>query len=221
MRTTVGPLPPSVYWRRRIIVLAIVLLPFAGLRMCVGGSGSDTARMQSANQSTQDGSSAHPYVPYITPIPAKPSASPSPSPTRSVPVTAVRGPTPACFDANLALTAGTDARTYAAGVTPQLSMTVQNVTSWACRRDLGTAAREFVITSGPAHTWASHDCGPRGGSALVTLSPGASQTFTVSWPRQRSQPGCPGAPTVATPGTYRLQAKLGTLVSDQVVFHLA
>ncbi len=216
---TVGPLPPSVYWRRRITVLAVLLLPFVGLRMCMAG-GSDPGQMTSAKKTSQDGTAAHPYVPFITPIPPKPTPSPSPRPSRSVQPVVGRGPTPVCFDANLELTASTDARTYPAGTTPQLSMTVRNVTSWTCRRDLGPGAREFIITSGPAHTWASHDCGPPGGSVLATLSPGAAQTFTVSWPRQRSQPGCKGPGAVATAGTYRLQARLGTLLSDRVVFHL-
>lgn len=225
MRTTVGPLPPHVYWRRRLTLLGVLVLAFVGVRFWIGSGTSDADRntLPKGSSAAADGTPGHPYIPVVTPIPATPTPSPTPTPTPSP----SPSPTPvappaigACADTDLQLTAVTDARTYAVGGTPLLSMMVRNVSKRTCRRDLGPGAREFLITSGPAHTWSSRDCDPARGSVLVTLLPGTIQTFSVTWSGQRSQPGCPAARPVAAAGTYRLQVRVGTLTSTPTVFHL-
>lgn len=125
-----------------------------------------------------------------------------------------------CGDAELALSAAAGSPDYPVGSAPKLIMTVRNVSGRSCVRDLGPGVRELIVTSGPAHTWSSDDCQPGGASLLVMLKPGAAQTFTESWTGRRSQPKCRGNRSVATAGTYRVQARLGSLRSDPSVFRL-
>ncbi|MDQ6875483.1 MAG: hypothetical protein M3042_10545 [Actinomycetota bacterium] len=230
MRTTVGPLAPEVYWRRRLAILGVLIVAVFAVRAFAMSDTSRAGRTnthpRTAAAGPQAGTSAHPWLPHLT-------ASASPSPHRSSPAPApiagggkarVAGSAPAilsCADSDLSVTATTDARTYRVGAKPKLTMTVRNTSDRACRRDLGAAARELIITSGTAHTWSSADCQAAIGAADLTLLPaGALRTFSVQWSGQRSLPGCAGARSVATAGTYRLQARLGTLRSATRVFHL-
>ncbi len=207
------------------------VIALVGVRACAG---SDTSTARSANgnaahttqvkKSTAPlGTAEHPYVPTA------PSPTPSASPSRSAGPTARATSSPApvagpvggtCTDAELRLTAATDARSYRVGAKPRLTMVVRNVGTRACRRDLGAAATELIITSGPAHTWSTDDCEPGGAPAITLLEPGWTRTFVVSWAGRRAMAKCAGSHPAATAGTYRLQARLGSLRSDHAVFHL-
>ncbi|MDP9239658.1 MAG: hypothetical protein M3O55_03325 [Actinomycetota bacterium] len=221
MQTTVGPLPPAVYWRRRLVLLGILVLAFVMVRACAGGDTSTAGSGKAAktkNSSAPLGTTDNPYHPIVgSPSPsARPTPSPSPSHKPAVPLPAGA----ACTDAEILLTATTDARTYRVGAKPQLTMKLTNVGTRPCRRDLGPPATELIITSGPAHTWSTDDCEPGGAPVITLLQPRESRTFVIPWSGRRSLPRCAGARPLATAGTYRLQARLGGLRSEFAVFHL-
>lgn len=237
MRTTVGPLPAEVYWRRRLLALGMLVVALVALRACTGGDTSRAGRSPQAQPTPSgaaDGTASHPYLPGTSPSPvtsplptATPSASSgpagspgsagSPSPNVSARPLAIG----VCPDSALQLVAASDARSYQVGAKPKLTMTVRNVGRQACRRDLGPAARELSLRSGSAHTWSSADCQPGGAVAqLVLLKPGIAQTYALVWPGNRSQPKCTGPKAAATAGTYLLHARLGTLRSNGVVLTL-
>ena len=67
MRTTVGPLPPAVYWRRRAVVLGALLLAAVLLFVACGGNAKDANRGH--NTSSQ------------TPLPAPASSTPEEEPS--------------------------------------------------------------------------------------------------------------------------------------------
>ncbi len=228
MRTTVGPLAPEVYWRRRLLALGLLVIALLMLRSVVGGDASGASHQVAKPTSRPDGTATHPYLPSTSPTPkasAVPTPSPSPSPSASASPSPSASPRPLaigpCADASLQLVAATDSRAYRLGVTPKLSMTVRNTGAQPCRRDLGSTARELTIISGTAHTWSSADCQHGGGAELVLLRPGIAQTYAMTWPGRRSEQSCAGAQPVATAGTYQLQARLGSLVSNRVVFALS
>ncbi len=223
MQTTVGPLPPEVYWRRRFLAVALIVVALVTLRACAGGDSSRAGRSASPSTSSPaDGSSSHPYAPRMTS--PSPSVSPSPAASPSAAATPSGSPRPAaigpCPDGSLELTVTTDARTYRVGAKPKLTMTLRNAGAVACRRDLGSAAREVIITSGMAHTWSSADCQRPGVSDVALLAAGSTQRYSLAWPGHRSPIGCAGPAPVATAGTYRVQARLGTLRSSHAVFQL-
>src|SRR5947199_10039732 len=98
----VGPLPPRVYWTRRVVLLAIFAVILIAVAVsCGAGSGSGHA-------------AASPETKTKT----QPSASTTPS--------ASTAPAP-CRRKQLAVTASTDAATYTSGTLPRLRLTVRNV----------------------------------------------------------------------------------------------
>jgi hypothetical protein len=102
-----------------------------------------------------------------------------------------------------------------------LTIGIANKGRVACTRDVGQPAREIRVTSGADRVWSSDDCSTGGSANVVTLQPGAAPlTFSVTWARKRSVPGCkPGQRDVA-PGTYRLVGRFGDLTSSGDTFTL-
>ena len=192
----VGPLPASTYWRRRAVLVGVLVALVLLVRSCAGDEGgSPTA------------------APTPTPS-VSAAARPSPSPTRPAgPVT--------CPDTGLRLTTRTDARSYPAGTTPKITVTVTNTSSSTCRRDLGGRALEVLVYSGADRIWSNDDCDPDTAGAVQTLRPGATLETSVNWSRVRSARGCPTPRPEARPGTYVVRARLGTLQAQRTVFALA
>ena len=104
---------------------------------------------------------------------------------------------------------------------PKLSMSITNIGSAPCTFDVGTAAQEYIITSGSDRIWSSKDCQTGASANPVILAPGLEQTTTpFSWDRTRSSTTtCSGSRPAAVAGpdgpTYRLQVKLGDIESTE------
>jgi hypothetical protein len=203
----VGPLPASTYWRRRAVLLLGVIVVLLLLKSCAGGGDAPK----------KDALSGTPK-PTATTAPEKPVA---PKPTAAAPTKAAEPPvtaSPLCTDAQLMLTATTDASTYGPGATPKITLSVKNTSATACRRDLGAGVVELQVFSGPDRIWSSDDCSPSKASALELLAPGASQAVVKTWPGRRSTPQCTGSQPTAAPGTYVVMARLGTLKQSSSSF---
>jgi hypothetical protein len=202
----VGPLPASTYWRRRAVLLFGVVAVLLLLKSCAGGG---SAPKKDALVSTP--------TPTATTAPERPIApKATAAATTKPPVTA----SPLCTDAQLTLTATTDASSYGPGATPKIIFSVKNTSASGCRRDLGAGVVELQVFSGQDRIWSSDDCSPSKAVAVVTLAPGASQAVVKTWPGRRSLPGCAGAKAAADIGTYKVVARLGTLRQDGAVFRL-
>lgn len=204
-----GPLPPGVYWRRRLVTLGVALLVLLLLSRACGSDGSPTAVSPSGSPS-----------PSATGTPStspKPSRSATPKPSASATPTAGG----ACKPADLVLNARADAQVYPAGRRPVLTIGIKNGGAAPCTFDVGQANREIRVTSGNDRVWSSDDCSPGGGAQVVTLQPGAAPTeFSVTWSRQRSAPGCAGDRRAAPVGTYRVVGRFGDLTSEPDSFSL-
>ncbi|NHC16521.1 hypothetical protein [Motilibacter deserti] len=125
----------------------------------------------------------------------------------------------ACADDDLAVSAAADAASYGSGANPRLTLTIRNVSDSACTRDLGSAALELVVESGPARIWSSDDCGGKSGHTQRTLKAGESWSTSVTWSRKRSAPGCSGR-AEAGDGTYVVTGRVGTATSESDRFLL-
>jgi hypothetical protein len=209
-----GPLPPGVYWRRRGVTLAVVALVLLLLSRACGSDGKPGALAPSSSPTP-----SHTVTPSRTASP-KPSvsptksASPTPSPTTSAPL----GP---CTASDLLLSAKADAQSYPAGRRPVLTIGIANKGTVPCTRDIGQAAREIRVMSGNDRVWSSDDCSPGGGSEVVTLVPGAApRTFSVTWSRKRSLPGCKTGTKEAAAGSYKVTGRFGDLTSAPDTFSL-
>jgi hypothetical protein len=201
----VGPLPASTYWRRRLVLLAVLLVLLVLARSCVSGGGQTPASGPGASP-TPTARTTSSATPRQTPR-----QTPRPTPTRPT-------GTATCADARLQLTTESDAGEYRVGATPRFTVTVRNTGSVACRRDLGPL--EVVVKSGNDRIWSSTDCAPKATTAVQRLGPGASLQTTKTWDGKRSAPGCQGTRTEAKPGTYTVRAAIGSLTSTVTVLRL-
>ena len=206
-----GPLPPGIYWRRRLLTLAGVLLVLLVLTRACGSDGAPTGVGPSPSPSS------------AAPTGGTPTSTPTARPTRSATATPTPAATPGgpCRPADLAVNARADAQRYAPGQRPVLTIGIVNEGAAPCTFDVGQANREIRVTSGNDRVWSSDDCSPGGQPQVVTLRPGGpATTFSVTWSRTRSAPGCPGERREAPPGTYRVTGRFGNLTSAPDSFSL-
>ncbi|HZG94512.1 MAG TPA: hypothetical protein VEZ46_07345 [Mycobacteriales bacterium] len=225
-----GPLPPSVYWRRRLVLLgatvAILALVFAAYSCgngdgTAGGAPTGTPRASTTKtagggtvQATAKATAARSPSAVASakqkPTPSPSAKSPSPSAKRAA----------ACRDADLEVEAKPDKLSYPSGALPVLTLSVTNAGPAACSRDLGQTARELRLTSGPARVWSSDDCADKAPAEQVVLKPGETRDFSVTWSRRRSAEGCPADQPIADPGTYRVTGRVGSVTSPAKAFLL-
>jgi hypothetical protein len=145
IRRPVGPERPGVYWRRRALVLGVVLLVVVVVVLIVVGRG---------NGAPGAGPSV---VPTASPSGAGSGAAPAARPTSSAPSPSApaRKDGAACAEDQITLTPVVDQDVYAATDDPQIAMTIENTGSNSCHMDLGSAQQELVITSGTEQYWSS------------------------------------------------------------------
>lgn len=195
----VGPLPPGVYWRRRIVVLAIVLAfilfiwwLFAGRS---GGSAPTPAPVPGPTSS-----------PTTTPGPTQsPSGSATPTPT---------GSGSKCTDSQIEVKVLADPDTSPMGSSMQLTLLITNISPSACTRDVGAAQNELQVATANDRLWSSDDCSPSKEEKLQVLQPNENFVAAVTWDQRTSRPGCPTSRVEVDPGVYDVYGRNGEVVSD-------
>jgi hypothetical protein len=196
----VGPLPASVYWRRRLVLLVVLVAVVVLLRSCVGDGGGQTPAGKTSSPSP------------TTSARAGGSPTPTRSPARTGPVT--------CADAVLRLAVTSDLRSYPQGTTPRFTVRVTNTSSTPCRRDLGGKQVELRVYSGEDRIWSSDDCGDTDGRLVQTIGAKSYLETVMTWPGTRSRPGCAGERPRVQPGTYYVRLRVGTLSARGAVFQV-
>ncbi|MDQ1583778.1 MAG: hypothetical protein QOF36_1832 [Microbacteriaceae bacterium] len=196
----VGPQPSKVYWRRRLIVglgaLAVIVI-VALIFLRPGSSKGNTA-------------------PTATPVTtATKTATPQPT---TIPTTATTASGAACKAANISVVAITDAGSYAAGQLPQLSLSVTNTGTAACKLNAGSSQQVFTITSGKEVYWKSTDCQTAPVDAEILLQPGKTikSAAPIAWDRTRSDPKTCAAQRSQVPAggaSYHLQVSVAGIDS--------
>src|SRR5665648_246700 len=188
-----GPEPAQVYWTRRLLVLAglilVVVLIWSVLSGLGGGNGD-------AEGTTQDGAAAD-GVTQETPATDAPAA----RTCASLVTTRVRS---------------------AAGAQPVFTVVITNTSDSSCAVDAGEASRELLVTSGSDRIWSSLDCVAADAAERVLLLPagGSDDPVSVTWPRIRSNATCGEGLPALRPGTYHVVAKLVGAASEPAVFDL-
>jgi hypothetical protein len=223
----VGPLPASIYWRRRAFAFAAVIVVLLLGRAILPGGGSDQPRDTAAAAG-----SPSPTVPNAAPTeltataptddPGRPAGGDGAAVTPTTPAAPTTSkPTPpapapkACADSALRLTVAPQQAAYRVGQTPVLDLRVRNVSTVACVRDLGAALQEIVLYQGSQRLWSSNDCYPEGARDSQVLRAGAVESFSVTWSGLGSRPKCAGTRTRVGAGSYTLVGRLGSLVSGR------
>ncbi|GAB1514858.1 hypothetical protein JCM33774_69000 [Actinophytocola sp. KF-1] len=234
-----GPLPQSVYWRRRVLaavgsVLAVVLLAWligglveaddqhpvqgrAGTAELGGEAPPRSVRVTSERVSAPP-SSPGPDDPRgsvtASPSSSTPSATPSPSPTVTTtsPPPPPPGPPAACPDKVVKVVATPDVPSYPVGARPLLKLRIVNAGAVPCTRDLNRKLREIlVLDADGTRLWSSLDCyGPPEPDVRV-LAPAKVVEFSVNWAGRTSAPGCPVDRETVPAGKYQVVGRLGPL----------
>jgi hypothetical protein len=228
MKLTVGPLPTVVYWRRRAVLLGVMLVAASMLWVScstVSKSAPPTAKKSPAPSTavTASGSTAALLTP-ITPgamdslpvttteSPAGPAVNPPPGGATAVPV---------CTDAEIQLTAVADQAAAKRGATLRLSLKVKNISARPCSRDVGSDPQELYLLQGTAKVWSSDACSPLHAANVQTLPVGEEQAFFVPWKGKSNTAGCDETKWKAPPaGKYQLFGRLATKLSEPFVLTL-
>ncbi len=199
-----GPEAPTVYWVRRGAVILVSLTVIIGLWWMLAG-GSDPAP------------TAQPTPAVSTSASAVATAAPA-STTSAAPVVPVADPTGLCPDASIGVTATTDSSTYLVGSTPRLTLTIQNIGTFACTRDVGPKANALTITSGGYPVWSSDDCNASVATKDTVLQPGGRVASSITWEGRQTPQNCSNQGAFAKAGSYELIGSNLTVKSDPTPF---
>jgi len=222
---TRGPLPASVYWRRRAAVLGILLLLIIGVVRLFGGNGADDSA--SAKPASSPTSSA-PVVPdnigapAITPTPSAggstaaggtPTVASSPVTTLPQAPTALPTPTGRCSDDDVSVAPAIGKAE--ATRTVAIALTIKTNVAAACLWQFGPKAVQVEVTSGSDLIWSSMECPKAVASRTLTLRRDTPVTVAVRWNSRRSDATCSDHTQWALPGYYHARvAALGGEPSD-------
>jgi hypothetical protein len=213
MRLTVGPLPPAVYWRRRVIVLAGVLLAlFLLAQACMSASASPERRSNSEPSTTGSASPSPRPTVDSTSAPAAPPATATTQPT------ATPADADSCANDEMLITAEAQRTTFSSGTKVRFTIRIRNDSARTCRRDVGGDLRELYLreADGTSKLWSSRDCDAPTGTAVEKLTPSFEAEHWLVW-NGRASDSCDGdepAGELVPPGEYELVARLGTAYGD-------
>jgi hypothetical protein len=205
----VGSQPPSVYWRRRLVVLGavVVLVVLLAMTLKVIASGSDepagaqgTAPSSSVGKTS--GATSRPPTSSSKRVTSATKTRTGHRTTSSAP------PPPACAPQNLKVSAVTGKGSYQVGDQPLLELQVTNTGAGPCVQDLADKQVELKVYNGESRVWGSHDCKVQPGAAPRTLSPRTPVRVAITWSGLSSRPGCAGTRQRVGAGTYTLYASL-------------
>jgi len=221
MLRPIGSLPPTVYWRRRLMVLAPLVLIAITVYVIVNAGGSSKPAAGPSTSSSAPGSSAPASSPAgssSAPTTA-PSSTPATTPA-STPATSASVTPKACAAAALSSTAVVSAPSYAVGATPTLYIQVTNIGTVPCLVDLSDSQIEMLVYNGASRVWGSHDCQVAPNTPVVTLPVNSPVSRSVVWTGLSSQPACAGTRVRVGAGTYTLHVRLAGVEGKTATFTL-
>ena len=230
----VGPLPPAVYWRRRLLVLG------GALGVLVGGgwvgvavvtpdeSRPETVEAGATGEAPAATAALDQLLPSLaavelpTAVPVPPSAvTPPAEATAATPPPAAPVSGGACSDDMIAVEVRPEVASAASGSKPTFDLVVTNTSPVACVRSLDKGLQEILLIDATGNrVWGSNDCFPEASSDPRTLQPGESVVLPVLWGGLSSAPGCTAARTTPGAGAYVLRGRLDTKTSADAPFTL-
>jgi hypothetical protein len=206
----VGPQPPSVYWRRRLVLLGATGLLLVMLILTVkvatskGSAAPHVAGPTAHIVTTPAGGTFHTTTTHPpAPRHGSSSSSLSGSPSHSSPA-----PPAPCAASALDVAAVSSKPNYSVGDEPVLELQVTNKGTASCVQDLADSQIELKVYNGESRVWDSHDCQIEPGTNDMTLEVGKPVRVAITWSGLSSQPHCAGTRQRVGAGTYTLYAAL-------------
>jgi hypothetical protein len=221
-----GPLPPRVYWVRRLLVLAVVLLIVATTWGLLGSRGSADPSGSAKRDATLSGvgsSDSSQAPPSATTAPTSTTGSPlgsqvvrhrqtrpghrSPAGVGTVsPPSTLAPPTGTCAPDNVDIVVSAADATVGQGTTATLALTTRDGT--ACTLQITPASMVVRVIGGPAVVWTSDDCPNLLPARQVVVRADPATVYRWTWDGRDSVQGCVSPGAVATPGRYWVEAAL-------------
>jgi hypothetical protein len=199
---TRGPLPPGVYWRRRLFVLglaaALVVIIAGALRGgSDGSSGTDPSGVAEQAAGTPLGTPSDDKS--RTPG-RKKTKNTTPTPT----ATPLPEPTGACTEDDLLVQPVIDQAV--AGRDVPIALELRTSTTEACTWQVSPNDLTLKVTSGSDDIWASRQCPRAVPTQDVVVRRDTTTTVAVVWNGRRSDEGCTRLTEWALPGYYFVAA---------------
>lgn len=196
----VGGQPPEVYWRRRIVAAMGLVLTLVVIYFLASSPGGDKDKT-----GTKTTNSAAPIVSTT------PSGGPSADASRP------------CAAADVTLTVTPNPKNFASGSLPVFDVDIKQVGATPCLLDTAATGTELKITSGSDRIFSSLDCPADAtiNARKFVLSAGASETFQVTWKRQRSAPECTTVEAAPKAGTYHALLSVQGIAAADATFTLS
>jgi hypothetical protein len=196
---TRGPLPASVYWRRRLVILAVGLALVLLVANLLGGDdGGERSGGAVASQVAGE--------PTGTPSgeTSKGSTPKKQKKTRTPQEPVLAQPDGPCTDSDILITPSVEEAIAGRPVTVTLEL--RTATAEACTWRVSANHVTMKITSGIDEIWTSRQC-PRAVPVQDVVVRRDVTTFVdVPWKARRSDDGCPVQTQWALPGTYNVAA---------------
>ncbi len=223
-----GPLPPRVYWARRLVLLAIVLMVTVLVWWLVSapGDANETAAPGASTTRTPPSSSSpttgvrpqrdpvikHPRRTRHSPTPGAtstaPAAPPSKTPTKKprptkTPLADPTGPcTPTGVDMSI------DVSDAKAGDSNTATFELTSLDTVACTLAITPSTLVVKVTSGSDTVWSSDDCPDALLAKQIVVRADPASQYEFSWGGERSSDGCQPVDSAVSPGGYWIQAAL-------------
>ncbi|MBF6144482.1 MULTISPECIES: hypothetical protein [Nocardia] len=212
-----GPLPPEIYWRRRLLaigalIVALALVIWLALMLLRGGGDDKDPKAAGATSTSAKAGGSTTADPSGSKVPA----------SGTVNATASGIPAP-CPDQSLAVKVTVGQPTYKAGDQPVFTIVLTNISTAGCTRDMGSGLQQVWVQSldGQRKLWSNTDCDQGGPADLRTLNGGQQAAFTLTWSGTTSQPGCAGDRVPVPAGGYAVVAQFGSVRSAPETFNIA
>ena len=193
----VGHLPASVYWFRRGLVLAVVVVLLVLVLRLFGGGSADPQNA-AATDPGQGPTSAPPVSPSTRPTSTW-------TPTQTTPAKTTPPANLTCDGPDIRITALPANRKIVSGSVLNFVVSLEAVND-GCKAIIDGDKLTVSVLSGTDLIWTTTHCAQSIQRATLTVAKGKQVASTVAWNGHRSGPGClPGQP-VAKPGTYIVTA---------------
>ena len=221
----VGKLSATVYWRRRAVLLVVLLAVLGGgawlaltlvsARVSANGASATTGRRPVPALERVVPSWASVATPTPPPLPTSAAPAVAAASTAAAPVAG--GP---CTDDMISLEVRTPG-TVAVGSKPTFELLVANVSAVPCVRALDKGLQELLLVDTAGNRiWGSNDCFPEVSSDPRTLAPAEVVTIPVVWGGLTSEPTCTAPRVNPGPGSYVVRGRLDTKISPDAPFSL-
>lgn len=222
---TRGPLPPSVYWRRRLIVVTVVLAIVAVALEVFGHGGGTTP------QATPTANLTHPLpspaAPSLTPTPdptvgSTPGQTPSQTPSQMPSQTPAAPPTPSGPCAASDVTVVPSVTAAVAGTPVPVVLTLQTAKAPACTWRISRKTIQVKVTSAAGTAvWSTVQCPKAIPTGDVVVYRDAPTTAQVDWSARRADDDCSTHTAWSKAGDYRVTAVALGGEPTQAAFTLA